>query len=70
MLQAIAKFVGKNEDFRAWLAAGMPSNVVFLETYRNGQKKKTVSKKDGHEKENHHKYYLKYTRWYCLRQGG
>lgn len=42
MLQAIAKFVGKNEDFRAWLAAGMPDNVVSLEEYR--EKKKATKK--------------------------
>lgn len=42
MLQAIAKFVGINKDFRAWLAAGMPANVVCMEVYR---KKTTVSEK-------------------------
>lgn len=41
-MQLIAIFQGRNRDFRAWLAAGMPANVVCMEVYR---KKKTVSKK-------------------------
>ena len=48
-MKVIASFVGRNKDFKAWLAAGMP-NVICLAEYR--EKKKTVSKKDGHEKEN------------------
>lgn len=44
-MRILTTFRGRNKDFQAWLTAGMPSNVVFLETYRNGQKKKTVSKK-------------------------
>jgi len=63
-MKVIASFVGRNKDFKAWLAAGMP-NVICLAEYR--EKKKTVSKKDGHEKENQLNYYLKYTRWGCLR---
>ena len=38
----VTSFVGRNKDFRAWLAAGMPKNVVSLAEYR--RKKKTASK--------------------------
>ena len=41
-MKVIASFVGKNRDFRAWLAAGMPKNVVSLAEYR--RKKKTASR--------------------------
>ena len=41
-MKVIASFVGRNKDFKAWLAAGMP-NVICLAEYR--EKKKTVSKK-------------------------
>jgi len=41
-MQVIAKFAGKNRVFRAWLAAGMPENVVSLQEYR--KKKKTASR--------------------------
>ena len=37
-MQLLASFVGKNRDFRAWLAAGMPANVVSLEAYRAKRK--------------------------------
>ena len=40
-MQLLASFVGKNRDFRAWLAAGMPANVVSLAEYR---KKKTAKR--------------------------
>ena len=50
-MKVIASFVGRNKDFKAWLAAGMPQNVICLAEYR--EKKKTVSKKDGQPKENH-----------------
>lgn len=33
-MQLLASFVGKNRDFRAWLAAGMPTNVVSLAEYK------------------------------------
>ena len=42
MRKIIAKFVGTNRDFRAWLAAGMPQNVVSLAEYRKN--KKTASR--------------------------
>jgi len=38
-MQLLASFVGKNRDFRAWLAAQRPANVVSLAEYR---KKKTA----------------------------
>lgn len=41
-MQLIAIFQGRNRDFRAWLAAGMPANVVCMEVYR---KKKTARKR-------------------------
>ena len=41
-MQVIAKFAGKNRVFRAWLAAGMPQNVVSLAEYRRN--KKTASR--------------------------
>ncbi len=47
-MQTIAKFVGINKDFRTWLAAGMPANVVCMEAYR--KKKKTVSGKTANRK--------------------
>jgi len=37
-MQLLASFVGKNRDFRAWLAAGMPANVVSLAEYRRRRK--------------------------------
>jgi hypothetical protein len=33
-MKVIATFVGRNKDFRDWLAAGMPENVVFLAEHR------------------------------------
>lgn len=42
-MQLLASFVGKNRDFRAWLAAGMPANVVSLAEYR--EKRKTARKR-------------------------
>lgn len=33
-MKMIAGFRGKNREFRAWLRAGMPRNVVFMEEYR------------------------------------
>ena len=37
----VTSFVGRNKDFRTWLAAGMPTNVVSL--WRSiGQKEKTA----------------------------
>ncbi len=33
-MQLLASFVGKNRDFRAWLAAQRPANVVSLAEYR------------------------------------
>jgi hypothetical protein len=33
-MKVIAGFRGKNREFRAWLAAGMPENVVFLAEHR------------------------------------
>lgn len=41
-MRVIAHFQGKNRDFRAWLAAGMPANVVSLAEYR---KKRKAAKK-------------------------
>jgi len=38
----VTSFVGRNKDFRTWLAAGMPANVVSLAEYR--RKKKTASR--------------------------
>ena len=47
-MKVIASFVGRNKDFRAWLAAGMPANVVSLAEYR--EKKKTASAKAARQK--------------------
>lgn len=41
-MKVIASFVGRNKDFKAWLAAGMPQNVICLAEYR--KKKKTASR--------------------------
>jgi hypothetical protein len=46
-MRLIASFRGKNREFRAWLAAGMPANVVFLAEY-----KKSRPKRGGHRKYN------------------
>lgn len=40
-MRLLASYIGKNRDFRAWLAAGMPANVVSLAEYR---KKKTAKR--------------------------
>ena len=37
-MQLLASFVGKNRDFRVWLKAGMPANVVSLAEYRIKEK--------------------------------
>ena len=42
-MQLLASFVGKNRDFRAWLAAQRPTNVVSLAEYR--EKRKTARKR-------------------------
>ena len=42
-MQLLASFVGKNRDFRVWLKAGMPANVVSLAEYR--EKRKTARKR-------------------------
>lgn len=42
-MKMLAYYVGCNKDFRTWLAAGMPENVVSLEAYR--KKKKTARKR-------------------------
>lgn len=42
-MKAIAKFFGRNKDFKAWLAAGMPQNVICLAEYR--EKRKTARKR-------------------------
>jgi len=41
-MKVIASFVGRNKDFKAWLAAGMPS-VASLAEYR--EKRKTARKR-------------------------
>lgn len=41
-MRLIAKFVGKNRDFRDWLAAGMPKNVVSLVGYREQRKSRPM----------------------------
>jgi hypothetical protein len=33
-MKILATFVGTNREFQAWLRAGMPRNVVFMEEYR------------------------------------
>ena len=40
-MRLLTSFIGKNRDFRAWLAAGMP-NVASLAEYR--EKKKTAKR--------------------------
>jgi hypothetical protein len=40
-MRLLTSFIGKNRDFRAWLAAGMPS-VASLAEYR--EKKKTAKR--------------------------
>ncbi len=42
-MRVLASFVGRNKDFRTWLAAGMPTNVVSLAEYR---KKKPAKRPD------------------------
>ncbi|MCL6611208.1 MAG: hypothetical protein K6T66_06685 [Peptococcaceae bacterium] len=37
-MRFLASFVGKNRDFRAWLKAGMPVNVISLAEYRMKRK--------------------------------
>ena len=37
----VTSFVGRNKDFRAWLAAGMPANVVSLAEYRAKRKNRS-----------------------------
>jgi len=37
-MKVIASFVGRNKDFKAWLAAGMPQNVICLAEYRRKRK--------------------------------
>ena len=39
-MKVIASFVGRNKDFKAWLAAGMPQNVICLAEY--WEKRKTA----------------------------
>ena len=36
-MRIVAKFSGRNRDFRDWLAAGMPANVVFLAEYKKSR---------------------------------
>ena len=40
-MQLLASFVGKNRDFRAWLAAQRPANVVSLAEYRAKRKNRS-----------------------------
>ena len=42
-MKVIASFVGKNKDFKAWLVAGMPQNVICLAEY--WEKRKTARKR-------------------------
>jgi len=37
-MKVIASFVGRNKDFKAWLAAGMPQNVICLAEYREKER--------------------------------
>lgn len=37
-MQLLASFVGKNRDFRVWLAAQRPANVLSLAEYRRKRK--------------------------------
>lgn len=37
----VTSFVGRNKDFRTWLAAGMPANVVSLAEYRAKRKNRS-----------------------------
>jgi len=34
-MRIAAMYMGSNRDFRAWLKAGMPENVISLEMYKN-----------------------------------
>ena len=34
-MRIAAMYMGSNRDFRAWLKAGMPENVVNLAVYKN-----------------------------------
>ena len=36
-MRIVAKFTGRNRDFKAWLAAGMPENVTFLAEYKKSR---------------------------------
>ncbi|HHV41413.1 MAG TPA: hypothetical protein GXX72_00995 [Clostridiaceae bacterium] len=36
-MKVIATFAGRNKDFRDWLTAGMPENVVFLAEHRKNR---------------------------------
>lgn len=42
-MKVIASFVGRNKDFKAWLAAGMPQNVICLAEY--WEKRKTAPRR-------------------------
>jgi len=33
-MKILAAFVGSNRDFRAWLKAGMPENIISLAEYK------------------------------------
>ena len=37
----VASFSGTNREFREWLAAGMPANVVSLAEYRRKRKNRS-----------------------------
>ena len=41
----VTSFVGRNKDFRTWLAAGMPANVVSLAEYRQKKESRQESGK-------------------------
>lgn len=36
-MRIVAKFTGRNRDFRDWLRAGMPENVVFLAEHKKSR---------------------------------
>jgi len=41
-MRLLASYIGKNRDFRVWLKAGMPANVISLAEYRIRRKRKTA----------------------------
>ncbi len=44
-MKMMVMYMGSNRDFRAWLKAGMPENVISLEMYKNKKAAKKAAVK-------------------------